>query len=123
MKSYLVLVIALSLATPAAISQQIPKEMPEGFDSLSNGNAKSKLETITAHPQPLAPSTGFTTKKKYPVLYLLHGIAIACNPAGRIIQTSLAYEHKKDTSRHLHCFDGIVVAPYLYKLQHRLFFL
>jgi hypothetical protein len=28
-KSYLVLAIALSLATPAAISQQIPKVMPD----------------------------------------------------------------------------------------------
>jgi len=85
---------------------------------------KSSSKTVGAYRRALIYTPpGFTKKKKYPVLYLLHGIAIACNPAGRIIQTSLAYEHKKDTSRHLHCYDGIGVAAYLYKLQHRLFFL
>jgi len=63
-RSYLVLVIALSLATPAAISQQIPKESPKGFDSLRKGIAIGKLDMITCSSKTVGAYRRVLPKRK-----------------------------------------------------------
>ncbi|MDB5239420.1 MAG: esterase, partial [Spirosoma sp.] len=78
-KSYVALAL---LASAAAYSQPIGKEAPKGFDQVRNGIATGKIDTI-AYPSKTVGTNrkaliytppGYSKKKKYPVLYLLHGI-------------------------------------------------
>jgi enterochelin esterase-like enzyme len=63
-------------------SQQVVQQMPDGFDSLHAGIAHGSIDTISYTSQTVGTERraliytppGFTKKKKYPVLYLLHGI-------------------------------------------------
>ncbi len=63
-------------------SQEILKQMPKGFEDVRTENAKGKIDTITYSSKTVGTSRralvytppGFSKKKKYPVLYLLHGI-------------------------------------------------
>ena len=63
-------------------SQPILKEAPKGFDSLHTDMAHGKIDTITYDSKTVGAKRralvytppGFSKKKKYPVLYLLHGI-------------------------------------------------
>lgn len=65
-----------------AYSQNIIKHAPEGFDSLRIDVPHGKIDTITYASATVGNNRraiiytppGFSKKKKYPVLYLLHGI-------------------------------------------------
>jgi enterochelin esterase-like enzyme len=73
--------IFLLLASPAS-SQELIKQAPAGFDSLRTGIPHGKIDTITYASKTVGATRrsliytppGFSKKKKYPVLYLLHGI-------------------------------------------------
>jgi len=63
-------------------AQDLVKHSPAGFDSVQSGIAHGKIDTIT-YPSKTVGTTrraliytppGYSKKKKYPVLYLLHGI-------------------------------------------------
>jgi enterochelin esterase-like enzyme len=63
-------------------AQTAAKEAPKGFDLLRTGIGPGKIDTITYASKTVGTSRralvytppGFSKKKKYPVLYLLHGI-------------------------------------------------
>ena len=63
-------------------AQKIEKEGPKGFDQLKPGIAHGKIDTIayasktvvTIRKALVYTTPGFSKDKKYPVLYLLHGI-------------------------------------------------
>ncbi|NCU03240.1 MAG: esterase [Chitinophagaceae bacterium] len=63
-------------------SQEILKQMPKGFEEVRTEIAKGKIDTITYNSKTVGANRralvytppGFSKKKKYPVLYLLHGI-------------------------------------------------
>jgi enterochelin esterase-like enzyme len=65
-----------------AEAQTILKEGPKGFDQVRSGIATGKLDSMTYLSKTVGTSRkvlvytppGFSKKKKYPVLYLLHGI-------------------------------------------------
>src|SRR5688572_14716071 len=73
---------ALVLVNCGSIRQSIEKSAPPRFDSLRNGISKGKIDTITYPSKTVGTDRraliytppGFSIKKKYPVLYLLHGI-------------------------------------------------
>lgn len=66
----------------SSFAQNIEKEAPKGFDKERAGIAKGKLDTIKYESKTVGANRkalvytppGFDKKKKYPVLYLLHGI-------------------------------------------------
>ena len=63
-------------------SQQIEKHAPQGFDSLQANIPHGKIDTISYYSTTVGTTRrsliytppGYSKKKKYPVLYLLHGI-------------------------------------------------
>ncbi|GAB3921205.1 hypothetical protein GCM10028804_16650 [Larkinella terrae] len=65
-----------------AYSQTIDKEMPQGFDQVRSGIPTGKLDSVTYASKTVGTTRkaliytppGYSKKKKYPVLYLLHGI-------------------------------------------------
>ena len=70
------------LAAPITLAQPTVKEAPAGFDQPKGGIATGKLDSIS-YPSATVGTTrkalvytppGFSKSKKYPVLYLLHGI-------------------------------------------------
>ena len=79
-KLILLLVLQLSLAT-ANYAQQ-PGLPPEGFDVLKSGIEHGRLDTISYVSKTVGTTRravvylppGYSKQKKYPVLYLLHGI-------------------------------------------------
>jgi enterochelin esterase-like enzyme len=82
MKKLLFASFFLSLLVAAAYSQDIVKQAPAGFDTLRSGIPHGKIDTIsytsgtvgTQRKALVYTPPGFSRKKKYPVLYLLHGI-------------------------------------------------
>ena len=66
----------------SSFAQTIEKEAPKGFDKERTGINKGKLDSIIYESKTVGNSRkaliytppGFDKKKKYPVLYLLHGI-------------------------------------------------
>src|SRR6266542_3018553 len=78
----LVTFIAVIVICTAAFSQSIVKHAPDGFDSLRADIAHGKIDTITYASKTVGTKRraiiytppGFSKKKKYAVLYLLHGI-------------------------------------------------
>ncbi len=70
------------LCLTALMAQPTEKQMPKGFDSLRTGIANGKIDTIVYASKTVGNNRraliytppGFSKKKKYPVLYLLHGI-------------------------------------------------
>ncbi|WP_128548627.1 alpha/beta hydrolase-fold protein [Larkinella soli] len=75
--------VAVALAIcPAAFAQPADREAPKGFDQVRSGIAAGKLDTVlydsktvgTRRKALVYTPPGFSRKKKYPVLYLLHGI-------------------------------------------------
>ena len=66
----------------SSLAQEVPKQAPPGFDQVRSGIANGKIDTITYNSKTVGTSRkalvytppGFSKKKKYPVLYLLHGI-------------------------------------------------
>lgn len=63
-------------------AQEILKQMPKGFEEVRIESPKGKIDTITYNSKTVGTNRralvytppGFSKKKKYPVLYLLHGI-------------------------------------------------
>ena len=79
--AFVALAVGLLLGT-TTLAQTILNEAPKGFDQLRTGIASGRLDTI-AYPSKTVGTTrkaliytppGYSKKKKYPVLYLLHGI-------------------------------------------------
>lgn len=73
---------AILLVSSVAMSQPTMKQAPVGFDSLHIGIPRGKIDTISYSSQTVGSvrralvytPPGFSKSKKYPVLYLLHGI-------------------------------------------------
>ena len=82
MKRFLYVVAAISLLSFSLAAQKIEKEAPKGFDQPRTGIAVGKLDSIQYESKTVGTSRkaliytppGYSKKKKYPVLYLLHGI-------------------------------------------------
>ena len=82
MKRLVFILTSLSLLSLGSYAQLPEKEAPKGFDQVRSGIATGKLDSIsypsktvgTARKALVYTPPGFSRKKKYPVLYLLHGI-------------------------------------------------
>lgn len=82
MKQKISLVACLLILGIAANAQNIVKHSPQGFDSLRADIPHGKIDTIMYSSKTVGVKRkalvytppGFSKKKKYPVLYLLHGI-------------------------------------------------
>jgi enterochelin esterase-like enzyme len=78
-KSFLLILIPVSLY---CYSQDLEKHAPQAFDSTRTGIAYGKIDTIRYNSKTVGTSRkaliytppGYSKNKKYPVLYLLHGI-------------------------------------------------
>jgi enterochelin esterase-like enzyme len=82
MKQIFFLISALFLFSISVSSQNITKHAPKGFDSLRIDIPLGKIDTVyyesttvgTRRKALIYTPPGFSQDKKYPVLYLLHGI-------------------------------------------------
>jgi enterochelin esterase-like enzyme len=82
MKQLSILNSALLVFSLSAYSQNIVKHAPQGFDSLRTGIPQGKIDTVyyasktigTTRKAVIYTPPGYSKDKKYPVLYLLHGI-------------------------------------------------
>jgi enterochelin esterase-like enzyme len=82
MKQILFAIIILFLRGSCAYAQELVKQAPAGFDSLRADIPHGKIDTISYASKTVGTTRraliytppGFSKKKKYPVLYLLHGI-------------------------------------------------
>ena len=82
MKHFYSLIGLFMLISVAAKAQNIEKEAPKGFDVVQPNIAHGKIDTITYDSKTVGTKRralvytppGFSKSKKYPVLYLLHGI-------------------------------------------------
>ncbi|MBL0744644.1 alpha/beta hydrolase-fold protein [Chryseolinea lacunae] len=78
----IILILLIFIQITCASAQSSEKSAPEGFDTIRKGIAQGKLDTISypsktvgvARRALIYTPPGFTKSKKYPVLYLLHGI-------------------------------------------------
>jgi len=82
MKKIIVTATMLFMCNLIVVAQKIEKEGPKGFDQLRTAIAHGKIDTIsyasktvgTTRKALVYTTSGFSKDKKYPVLYLLHGI-------------------------------------------------
>jgi len=82
MKKQLLFGLVLVIATGLVHAQPIEKHMPSGFDSVRAGIDRGRIDTIVYPSKTVGTNRralvytppGYSKKKKYPVLYLLHGI-------------------------------------------------
>jgi enterochelin esterase-like enzyme len=82
MKKLIYSIIALLVFSFPANSQNIVKQAPLGFDSLRTGIAYGRIDSIIYVSKTISTNRkaliytppGYSKDKKYPVLYLLHGI-------------------------------------------------
>jgi enterochelin esterase-like enzyme len=82
MKQILFAIAILFLSGLSAYAQDLVKQAPAGFDSLRAEIPHGKIDTISYASKTVGATRrsliytppGFSKKKKYPVLYLLHGI-------------------------------------------------
>jgi enterochelin esterase-like enzyme len=82
MKKLIALFAALIVVIVTANSQNIVKHSPVGFDSLRSGIVHGKIDSISYLSKTVGTNRkaliytppGYSKNKKYPVLYLLHGI-------------------------------------------------
>lgn len=82
MKNVVPLIIALVVLSYRANSQNVERQAPPGFDSLRTGITYGKIDTVTYASKTVGAKRkaliytppGYSKRKKYPVLYLLHGI-------------------------------------------------
>ncbi|MBN8578819.1 MAG: esterase [Cytophagales bacterium] len=82
MRTVSVVVSILLLISVVAVGQNNDKLAPQGFDVPRNGIAKGKIDTISYPSKTVGVNRralvytppGYSKSKKYPVLYLLHGI-------------------------------------------------
>ena len=82
MKKLLFALANVLLVNISVCSQQAVKQAPTGFDSLHAGIPQGRIDTISYDSKTVGAKRraliytppGYSKKKKYPVLYLLHGI-------------------------------------------------
>jgi len=82
MKKRFLLISLLAIVGVICYGQTQIKLAPQGFDSFNTNNPHGKIDTINYPSKTVGVSRktlvytppGFSKKKKYPVLYLLHGI-------------------------------------------------
>ena len=82
MKQIILLAFFLLLVGLTAYSQSENKDVPAGFDEVRTDIPHGKIDTITYHSTTVETNRkalvytppGYSKEKKYPVLYLLHGI-------------------------------------------------
>ncbi|MCF0054552.1 alpha/beta hydrolase-fold protein [Dyadobacter sp. CY356] len=82
MKRIISIVTSLMLVALVSNAQEILKEMPKGYDVVQAGIPTGKIDSVkyqsktvgTTRKALIYTPPGFNKKKKYPVLYLLHGI-------------------------------------------------
>jgi enterochelin esterase-like enzyme len=82
MKHTIFTISALIMFSIFAYSQSLVKIAPQGFDSLRTDIAHGKIDTVTYESKTVGSQRktviytppGYSKDKKYPVLYLLHGI-------------------------------------------------
>ena len=82
LKKALIAIVVALLSLSTAHSQTIEKEMPKSFDQVRTGIATGKLDSVQYASKTVGNNRkaliytppGYSKKKKYPVLYLLHGI-------------------------------------------------
>jgi enterochelin esterase-like enzyme len=82
MKKLIALFASLIVVIVTANSQNIVKHSPVGFDSLRSGIVHGKIDSISYLSKTVGTNRkaliytppGYSKNKKYPVLYLLHGI-------------------------------------------------
>ena len=82
MKKIITTATMLFMCNLIVVAQKIEKEGPKGFDQLKPAIAHGKIDTIsydsktvgTTRKALVYTTPGFSKDKKYPVLYLLHGI-------------------------------------------------
>lgn len=82
MKKIITTAVILFMCNLVVVAQKIEKEGPKGFDELKPAIAHGKIDTIayasktvgTTRKALVYTTPGFYKDKKYPVLYLLHGI-------------------------------------------------
>lgn len=79
-KRNFLLVILIAFTTDSLHAQEFVKHSPPGFDSVQNSIPHGRLDTIKYSSKTIDASRraliytppGYSEKKKYPVLYLLH---------------------------------------------------
>ncbi|OLY94401.1 Enterochelin esterase [Cnuella takakiae] len=82
MKYFKALLAPALLCSLSLFAQPVEKEAPKGFDSTRSGIAHGRIDTISYTSKTVGTTRralvytppGFAKSKKYPVLYLLHGI-------------------------------------------------
>ncbi|GAB3509341.1 hypothetical protein GCM10027341_46250 [Spirosoma knui] len=82
MKRLFILATVLGIFCGSSYAQPADKEAPKGFDQVRTGIATGKLDSVqydsktvgTRRKALVYTPPGYSKKKKYPVLYLLHGI-------------------------------------------------
>ncbi|QDH81069.1 esterase [Echinicola soli] len=82
MKKTTYFLIIFMLSAAGGYAQQLEKEAPVGFDQVQGAIAHGKLDTVEYHSKTVGTARkavvytppNFSKNKKYPVLYLLHGI-------------------------------------------------
>ena len=82
MKKIITTAILFFMCNSIVVAQKIEKEGPKGFDQLRPAIVHGKIDTIayvsktvgTTRKALVYMTPGFSKNKKYPVLYLLHGI-------------------------------------------------
>ena len=82
MKKVLLALATVLLAITSVLAQEIVNPGPPGFDKPRDSIAHGKIDTITYKSKTVDTlrralvytPPGYSKKKKYPVLYLLHGI-------------------------------------------------
>lgn len=78
----LTLLLSLFLISFSTHAQNTSQQAPQGFDVVRSGISKGNIDTVTYHSTTVGGNRkaliytppGFSKDKKYPVLYLLHGI-------------------------------------------------
>jgi enterochelin esterase-like enzyme len=82
MKKIILFFFILASLNTVVVSQDVVKQMPQGFDVVREGISHDTVDTITYASKAVGANRratiytppGFSKNKKYPVLYLLHGI-------------------------------------------------
>lgn len=78
----LLLILSISTIVTVSFAQEIVKQAPAGFDMVKTDIPHGKIDSVSYESKTIGTTRkcliytppGFSTSKKYPVLYLLHGI-------------------------------------------------
>lgn len=82
MKQLIIFIFILSLFNQSSYAQNTMKSPPQGYDEMQTGITHGKIDTIKYHSKTVGTDRRalvytpprYSNEKKYPVLYLLHGI-------------------------------------------------